>query len=417
MRSNLDSPENSDSRDARYYDLVAFDPRGIGHSKPIINCFPNPVSRDIWNLQGDTALLKGSNYSFAEAWSREYALSEGCSTVDQDGNDAAAFCNATPVSADMVEITERLGQWRERTAKSWLQSPDGESSRRGKPAGDEYNINSIRRRTKWMQGREKIQFWGFSYGTVIGATFAAMYPDRIHRFILDGVVDSEEFYKAGSLNTLLDTDKVLDTFFKYCFEAGPSRCKFHLDNSSPEEIRDQFDELLERAQNFPIAVPTAGDLGPETIRYEDIIGQVLNALYKPITQFSLLDDLLTDLVIGNGSQFSEFKNSLKTVSCPSASCENAELYSEECDPYRPFNADASRAIFCTDGDSIYGESPEDFKEKWNELSEDSELFSDMWIFVRMGCVGWKLRPSWRFSGKFPNIRFAHYKHSQMLTFG
>lgn len=398
----MDSAEDSDSNDAKYYDLVSFDPRGIGYSKPIASCFPNAASRDIWNMQSDVVLLKGSNDSFAEIWSREYAISDGCSTVHDDGRehgDLARFINTTPVAADMVEIIERLGQWREKTAKSWLRSPKGEMTTSGRPRGDEYHIDSILRRTEWTQGREKIQFWGFSYGTVLGATFAAMYPDRIERFILDGVVDSEEYHKAGAMKSLVNTDEIWDLFFQYCFEAGPTRCKFHQDNSSPREIKQQFDELLERVRNYPIPVPAVDGFGPEIIRYQDVIHRVFSSLYKPIEEFPILDELLTDLVVGNGSQFAAYKKRFKTVSCPSSSCENGEPYSADCDPFRPFNFDASRAIFCTDADVIHGESPDSFKETWNELSEQCELFSDFWIVIRMSCVGWKLRPSWRFRGE------------------
>lgn len=42
-----------------------------------------------------------------------------------------------------------------------------------------------------------LRFWGQSYGTLLGATLAAMYPDRIERMILDGVVDPIE-YTYGS---------------------------------------------------------------------------------------------------------------------------------------------------------------------------------------------------------------------------
>jgi pimeloyl-ACP methyl ester carboxylesterase len=39
-------------------------------------------------------------------------------------------------------------------------------------------------------------FSGFSYGTVLGATVAAMFPERMDRVILDGVVNVQEYYHA-----------------------------------------------------------------------------------------------------------------------------------------------------------------------------------------------------------------------------
>lgn len=35
-------------------------------------------------------------------------------------------------------------------------------------------------------GYEKLRYWGLSYGTVIGGTFAAMYPDKVERLVSDG---------------------------------------------------------------------------------------------------------------------------------------------------------------------------------------------------------------------------------------
>jgi pimeloyl-ACP methyl ester carboxylesterase len=47
-------------------------------------------------------------------------------------------------------------------------------------------------------GRENLQYWGLSYGSILGMTFASMFPDKVERLVLDGIVDIDNYYKGNS---------------------------------------------------------------------------------------------------------------------------------------------------------------------------------------------------------------------------
>lgn len=37
-----------------------------------------------------------------------------------------------------------------------------------------------------QMGFNRLKYWGVSYGTIVGGTFAALYPDRVERLVSDG---------------------------------------------------------------------------------------------------------------------------------------------------------------------------------------------------------------------------------------
>ncbi|TKX22653.1 hypothetical protein C1H76_5107 [Elsinoe australis] len=100
-----------------------------------------------------------------------------------------------------------------------------------------------------------LRFWGQSYGTLLGATLAAMYPDRIERMILDGVVDPIEYTYGSDYPQYTDTDAVFSTFCTAC-AANPTTCPLTQSPTnttlSPPEIANTLTTLLTATKQVPI---------------------------------------------------------------------------------------------------------------------------------------------------------------------
>jgi pimeloyl-ACP methyl ester carboxylesterase len=55
-----------------------------------------------------------------------------------------------------------------------------------------------------------LRFWGISYGTVLGVTLAALFPSRMERMILVGLINPIEYYRNRLVDRrMLWTMKVL----------------------------------------------------------------------------------------------------------------------------------------------------------------------------------------------------------------
>ncbi|KAF2814581.1 uncharacterized protein BDZ99DRAFT_434284 [Mytilinidion resinicola] len=380
-----------------YFDIIGFDPRGINNTTPTISCFPNSFSRQSWITQADAeGMLGSSDVSFNWNWRRARALAEGCSkelAKPLYGNEPLGeHVNTAPVARDMVEIIERHAEWRE---------AEGEKEQ------DELDRNTgfdpdqpIIVRTKWNQGIEKLQYWGFSYGTLLGATFAAMYPDKVHRVVLDGVVDADSYYYGYWDSNLWDSDEIYMKFFEYCFEAGPDLCPFH-DPQGSAAMRITYETLLTKIWNNPLAIPGNEERGPEIITWTDVKIITKTALYQPLGYFYILAELLADLTRGDGSKFAAFKQGERTCSgCPLQECQEAGPYSRECMITDWDGVDASSAVLCTDGIFLGDIDEEGFKEYWQTLKNQSHAMGDYWARTRLSCVGWNNTAKWRHPGPF-----------------
>lgn len=179
----------------RHYEIVSFDPRGVGASTPAVNCYrQNVLARDADMLEarGQGGLDRGL---FAVSYG--LALTDGVARRCQEseellGEEILAYVGTANVARDMVEMIDRIDQLR----SSDFPEPQGDGGETRETAPRE----ELRKRHA-HDGRQKgqeprLQYIGFSYGTALGNYFASMFPGRVGRLVLDGVLNIHDYAKG-----------------------------------------------------------------------------------------------------------------------------------------------------------------------------------------------------------------------------
>lgn len=145
----------------------------------------------------------------------------------------------------------------------------------------------------------KLWYWGVSYGTVPGSTYATLFPDHIGRFILDGVVDVETYYK-NRVSGLSQSDEAVSSFAKACLSAGQDKCAFY--SATADDILKRMRDVVEdvRKDPVPVADPTISPV-PILVTYEDLVFMLFALRYSPVQGFPLLAQIFAELEQRNGS--------------------------------------------------------------------------------------------------------------------
>ncbi|KAH9213173.1 prolyl aminopeptidase-like protein [Leptodontidium sp. 2 PMI_412] len=340
------------------HDIISFDPRGVGATTPKINCWnasSTTTSSVLWDLQ-EPPVLDAHPGTIYDSYAHASAFSQQCAT--QLG-DTARFVSTPSVARDMLHIMEKLGE-------------------------------------------SKLKYWGFSYGTFLGTTFASLFPDKVGRMVNDGNVDARDYVSGAGTHFLQDTDKLMNSFYAFCHLAGPKACAFYA--STPKDIEIRVSILLEDIRKHPVIVPASASSNsrPEIISYSNVQRLITSALYRPLVMFPSLAEAFAALEVGDGRPFLDL-TSQGSEEIPS--CESR--LEDPTDPENPTpevpeaegSADASKAIMCSDGAPIPG-GVEEFKTYVGKLMELSKSAGASMASMVMGCVGWKFTAKWQYTGPF-----------------
>lgn len=233
------------------FHLLSFDPRGVNSSTPMASCYPDDRTRrelsrvrslDVWDDSPEV-------YAWAQNFVRACPDTMG---------EYARYLNTPQTAADMNSILDALGQ-------------------------------------------EGMIYWGFSYGTLLGQTYAGLFPERSKRVIIDGVVNQFEWYEGlFEAQSLVDTDTVLDGFFDECIKDGADNCALASLATSTEELRDTVLSYMNTLREQPVSVyinnTVYGLLDYNKVWYNGF----LEALYKP-PMWTVLADNMYRLIQGNAT--------------------------------------------------------------------------------------------------------------------
>jgi pimeloyl-ACP methyl ester carboxylesterase len=136
-------------------------------------------------------------------------------------------------------------------------------------------------------GDEELTYLGFSYGSVLGQTYANLFPSRVRALVIDGVVDPVAWttgHGEEAVSTPVGTrigsadgsERTLDEFFRLCDAAGP-------DCALSGNASGRYAELAERLRAHPAASTDPVTGGAFSVTYNDLIAVTVGALHAPIT--------------------------------------------------------------------------------------------------------------------------------------
>lgn len=297
------------------YNIVGFDPRGVQNSSPI-RCVSNPKELDDF-VYGDTGEPLGSAKDIRLTKKLISAFAAKCAKLT---GKLLGYVDTVNAAKDLDVLRAAVGD-------------------------------------------KKLNYLGYSYGTYLGNTYAALYPNKVGRMVLDGAIDPLVPQSVQNLNQLKGFDLSLQSYLKDCL--ANSGCPF---TGNVASAQSKIKDFLKGLETRPIKT---SDSNREVTVWMALNG-INMALYSN-EYWQYLNTAFEQAFKGDGTTLQRL----------------ADFYNDRKDDgtYGSNQTEANHAINCLDARE---------SSKWSDIVAQNKrvlkasyVFGRYWQFGGIACTGWK----------------------------
>jgi pimeloyl-ACP methyl ester carboxylesterase len=300
---------------AERFDIVGFDPRGIGSSTPPVDCYTDE------EYDAGAGLRFGVVYDITSA-EQAAELAERCA---EGSGGVANLANAgsTNVVRDMDVMREVLGD-------------------------------------------EQLTYLGYSYGSELGAMYAATYPEKVRAIALDGAVPPDLTAQEFRVSQFTSFQKRFDELAALCAESAD--CVLGTD---PTAVNDRLHEIVRPLIETP---PTVD--GREVTIWDAYFG-ITGGLYAEATWPDIIS-ALTALGAGRADEMLALRD---------------RFYSRTADGAYALDLDTNTAVRCMDWPRLTPEETTALARKAGEVAPMFDLDVLTAASYHSECEAWPEPPS------------------------
>jgi len=328
-----------------HFDLVGFDPRGIARSTAL-RCFGTPKQ---WGPYFTPFAFPSTSAEEDQWMNADLYLDSNCA---QRGGKIADHMSTANVARDLDQLRQAVGD-------------------------------------------EKLTYAGFSYGTMIGQTYANMFPNNVRALIIDGVLDPIAWTTGtgdGStvpFSTRLHSDigaqATLEEFFRLC-DAGT--CAFGPNSAA------RFKALGDSVKAHPLVV-TNPDGSSLEINYSILIAITLGAMYDSLSW----EDFAGTLAALEAAAAAPAKADAAKLGARLQPYLGVPSYiTKRGFPHYSNQVEGFPAVACADSDNPHAYSA------WSSAGAAADAatgyFGRIWTWASSICAAWPRADADRYSGPF-----------------